>query len=89
MLAAGELLFARLREQSFPLRLLARSLLSSADRFCLLAHLPLGWLLERAAKLHLAKNAFALQLLLQDPHGLFDVVFTDEDLQRDLLFEVS
>ena len=88
MLSADERLFARLRKQSFPLRLLARGLLGSANRFRLLAHLALGRLLEGAAKLHLAKHAFALQLLLQDPHGLFDIVFTDEDLQRDLLFEV-
>ena len=89
MLPAGQRLFARLRKQSFPLGLLPRGLLGPADSFRLLAYLPLGRLLESAAKLHLAEYAFALQLLLQDPHGLFDIVFTDEDLQRDLLFKVS
>jgi hypothetical protein len=31
-------------------------------------------------KLHFPKNAFALELFLQGPKGLFDVVVADADL---------
>ena len=37
------------------------------------------------AKLHLAKQAFALQFLFQDLEGLLDVVVSDEYLQGVLL----
>lgn len=74
-----------LGDQALALCLLAGELPGPADGFALLAHLLLGGLLIGPPPLHLAKNAFALQLLFQDPEGLLDVVFTDENLQRNLL----
>jgi hypothetical protein len=39
-----------------------------------------------AAEFHLAENALALHLFLQRLEGLVDIVVTDENLQRVLLF---
>jgi hypothetical protein len=40
-----------------------------------------------AAKLHLAKDALALHLLLQHLEGLIDIVVTDENLHAAFLFD--
>jgi hypothetical protein len=77
----------RCGDQAFALQLLASGFLRSADRLGLFPDAPLGGLLKRAATLHLAKHTFALKLLLQNPEGLFDVVFAYENLQRDSPFE--
>jgi hypothetical protein len=70
------------------LRLLARHLSGSADGLALLACPLLGRLLIGPSALHLAKNAFALELFLQDPEGLVDVVFANENYQKGPPFEI-
>ena len=40
-----------------------------------------------AMKLHLAKDALALHLLLQHLEGLIDIVVTDENLHAAFLFD--
>ena len=81
----GGPLGARLGRKAFALGLLARRLARPADGFALLAGALLGGLLIGPPALHLAKQAFALELLLQDLEGLLDVVVSDEYLQGFLL----
>jgi hypothetical protein len=50
--------------------------------FCLLAGLALGGFFIRLAALHLTKDALALQLLLEDPESLMDIVVANDDLQN-------
>jgi hypothetical protein len=78
----------RSSDQSFALCLLARHLSGPADGLALLACPLLGWLLIGPPALHLAKNAFALELFLQDPEGLVDVVFANENYQKEPPFEI-
>ena len=75
----------RPRDQTFTLRLLARQLANATNRFGLLADSPFRRLLVCPSSLHLAENALALHLLLEDSHGLIDVVVADQDLQDVLL----
>ena len=81
----GARLGLRHRQQAFTLRELARRLLSPADALLLLARFPLGGLLVGATPLDLAEQAFALELLLQDPEGLFNIVVANENFQSEPL----
>jgi hypothetical protein len=72
-------------QEAFPLSCLPRSFSAAANSLALLARPALGRFLISAAALHLAKQAFALELFLQDPQGLFDIVFTNKDFQSWLL----
>jgi len=73
------------RQQAFALSRLTRGLSASANSLAPLSRPSLGRLFISAAALHLAKQAFALELLLQDPQGLFDIVFANKDFQSGLL----
>lgn len=68
-------------QQAFALRHLAGGLAGAANRFALLAGALLRRLFVGAAALHLAKKAFALELLLEGPQGLVDIVVANENLQ--------
>jgi hypothetical protein len=83
--AGDDALRARVRQQAFTLGKLPRGLSAAANSLAPLSRPPLGRFLISAAALHLAKQTFALELLLQDPQGLFDVVFTNKDFQSWLL----
>jgi hypothetical protein len=83
--AGGDALRAGARQQAFALSSLARGFSASADGLALLSRSTLRRLFIRAPALHLAKQAFALELLLQDPQGLFDIVFANKDFQSGLL----
>lgn len=74
--------------ETFALRLLASELALSSDRLRLFPLRPLGRLLITAPPFHLAEDAFALHLLLQDPKRLVDVVVADENLQGMSLSQV-
>lgn len=67
-------------EQPFALRLLARELARPANRLGPLTSAALGRLLVMLPKLHFAKNALALHLLLQRAERLIDIVVTDSYL---------
>jgi hypothetical protein len=71
----------RTRNQTFALGLLPSGLARAADGLCFLAVLALGRLFIRFTTLHLAKNAFALHLLFQDPESLIDIVIANKYLQ--------
>jgi hypothetical protein len=64
---------------------LPRGFPAAANSLAPLSRPSLGGFLISAAALHLAKQAFALKLLLQHPQGLFDIVFTNKDFQSWLL----
>ena len=64
----------RSSESAFALRLLAREFARTADRFGLLARFLDGRFLEMLLELHFAEHAFALELFLEGPEGLFDVI---------------
>jgi hypothetical protein len=71
----------RAGSETFALRHLSSGLAGPANRFALFARTLLRWLFVGAPTLHLAEQAFALQLLLQRPERLVDIVVTNEDLQ--------
>lgn len=83
--ARGDALRASARQQAFALSRLTRGLSAAANSLAPLSRPSLGRFLISAAALHLAKQAFALKLLLQDPQGLVDIVFTNKDFQSWLL----
>jgi hypothetical protein len=83
--AGGDALRAGTRQQAFALSRLTRGFSASADGLALLSRSTLGRLFIRAPAFHLAKQAFALELLLQDPQGLFDIIFANKDFQSGLL----
>jgi hypothetical protein len=62
------------------LELLACELARTPDCFSLLTGFLNGGLFEMLLKLHFTKNAFALELFLQGPKGLLDVIVADADL---------
>ena len=66
--------------ESLALQPLALKFPRPAHGFCSLAGTAFGRLLKVATELHLAKDAFALHLLLQRLQRLVDVVVTDENL---------
>lgn len=80
---------ARLGDQTFALRLLARGLAGSADGLACLPSSLFGWLFIGPAALHLAKKAFALELLLQHPEGLIDIVVSNSNLQGNSPFKLA
>jgi hypothetical protein len=65
---------------AFALELLARELARTPDGFSLLTGFFDGGFLEMLFKFHFAEHAFALELFLQGPKGLFDVIVADADL---------
>jgi hypothetical protein len=69
------------RDQAFALGQFPGSFARASDSFCLLTGFALGRFFVRLATPHLAKNALALHLLLQDPEGLIDIVVANEYLQ--------
>lgn len=80
---------ARLGDQAFALRLLARGLAGAADGLACFPRSFLGRFLVSPAALHLAEKAFALKLLFQDPEGLIDIVIADGNLQGTSPFRLS
>jgi uncharacterized membrane protein (UPF0136 family) len=70
-------------KKTFALGALAGQLARAAHGLGLFAGALLGGLFVVAAQLHLAENAFALHLLLQDAQRLVDIVVTDKYLQFD------
>jgi hypothetical protein len=72
---------ARLCYQAFAFSQLPRRLSSSANGLALLACSSLGRFLIGPPTLYFTKKAFALELLLQDPEGLVDVVIANENFQ--------
>ena len=52
----------------------------TANGFGLLAGFLDGGFLEMLLELHFAEHAFALELFLEGPKGLFDVIVADADL---------
>ena len=70
------------RDQAFALRQFPGSLARASDGFRLLARLAFRRFFIRFAALHLTKYALALQLLLEDPESLIDIVIANEYLQN-------
>ena len=73
-LASSEMPPESCLEHTLALCFLARQLPGPTDRFGLLACFLDGRLLEMLLELHFAEDALALQLFLQGPKGLVDVV---------------
>src|SRR5690606_5318244 len=71
----------RHRQQPVALGLLAGRLAGTPDGLAYLARALVRGLFIGLAALHLAKQSFALKLLLQDLHGLVDVVVANKYLQ--------
>src|SRR5262249_24523566 len=69
-------------DEALALRLFARELARAAHRLGLLTSRSLGRFFIEPPLLHLAKDALALHLLLQDPESLIDVVIAHEYLQE-------
>src|SRR5690606_5900460 len=69
-------------DQAFALCALASQLAGATNGLGLLASLLLRGLLVVVAKLHLAEDAFALQLLLERAQRLINVVIANDYLQR-------
>ena len=65
---------------TFALRFFACQFTGTADRFSFLARFFLGRFLEMLLELHFTENAFALELFLQSPEGLIDVVVANTNL---------
>jgi hypothetical protein len=67
---------------SIPLALhtLAQELAVAAHRLGLLTGAPLGGFFVTAPQLHFPEHAIALHFLFEDPKGLVDIVFANEDL---------
>jgi hypothetical protein len=74
-------------DQPFTLRLLARKLASSTDRFALFPRGFLRRFFVKSSTLHLAEDAFPLHFLLQYSECLIDIVVADEYLQKTNPFE--
>ncbi|SNR33201.1 hypothetical protein SAMN06265370_102103 [Puniceibacterium sediminis] len=64
----------------FAFQFLARQLAGTTDGFSLLACFFLGRLLELLLETHLTENAFTLELFLQSPKGLIDIVVANTNL---------
>jgi len=72
--------FAERLEAALTLKLLACEFPRTANGFGLLARFLDGGFLEMLLELHFAEHAFALELFLEGPKGLFDVIVADADL---------
>ena len=68
--------------EAFALDALALHFAGAAHGLGGLARAALGGLLVVATQLHLAEHAFALELLLERPERLIDVIVTNENLHR-------
>jgi hypothetical protein len=77
----GKNFFLRRRQKALALGLFAGGLARPADGLGFFTNTLFGRLLVRAPCLHFAEDAFTLHLLLQYPHGLFDIVVAYEYLQ--------
>jgi hypothetical protein len=80
---------ARLCYQAFAFSQLPRRLPSPANGLALLACSSLGRFLIGPPALYFTKKAFALELLLQDPEGLIDVVIANENFQSEPPLEID
>jgi hypothetical protein len=69
------------RQQAFPLQLLASELAGAAHGLGLFASSLFRWFLEMSAELHLAEDALTLQLFLECLESLINVVIANENLQ--------
>jgi hypothetical protein len=67
-------------DHAFALQLLASQFTGTADSFGLLPGFLLGRFLEMLLELHFTENAFALELFLQSPEGLVDVIVANTNL---------
>ena len=67
-------------ERAFTLSFLPRQFTGTANGFSFLARFLDGRLLEMLLELHFTEDAFALELFLQSPEGLIDVVVANADL---------
>jgi hypothetical protein len=65
---------------AFALQLFPGELARTAHGFGGFARFFHGRFLEMLLELHFPKNAFALELFLQSPKGLLDVIVADTDL---------
>jgi hypothetical protein len=65
---------------AFTLGFLARQFTGTTNGFSFLARFLDGRLLEMLLELHFAEYAFTLQLFLQSPKGLIDIVVTNTNL---------
>jgi hypothetical protein len=79
--SGGKRFFLRCGQETFTLGLLAGGFTGAAYSFGLFAHALFRRLLIGAPRLHFTEDAFALHLLLQYSHGLFDIVVAYENLQ--------
>lgn len=79
----AEQLATRCGDTCFALSTLTSKLAGPADRLSLLPCLLFGRLLVIVAQLHLAKHTFALQLLLQRPKRLIDIVIANDYLHAE------
>ncbi len=70
----------RISEETFALRFLPSQLASTANCFGLLARFFLGGFFVMLLELHFTKNALTLELFLQCPEGLIDIVVTNANL---------
>ena len=75
-------------QATFTLRTLPGELAGTADGLGLLARLLFGGLLVVVAKLHLAEDAFALELLLQSAQRLVNIVIANNYLQAEPPFVI-
>mgnify|MGYP006866657258 CR=1 FL=1 len=67
-------------ETAFALKLFPGEFARTPYGFGLLASFLDGGFLEMLLKLHFAEHAFALELFLEGPKGLLDVIVADADL---------
>ena len=65
---------------AFALCLFPREFARTANGFGLLTGFFDGGFLEMLLELHFAEHAFALELFLEGPEGLLDVIVADADL---------
>lgn len=72
---------AALGDQTFAHRVLACQLARATDGFALFTDALFRRLFERTASLHFTKDAFTLQLALQNTESLIDIVVSDQNLQ--------
>jgi hypothetical protein len=78
---------ARSREQALALSKFPRGFLSPADSFALLPHSFLRRLFIGSPSLNFTEETFALELLLQDPQGLFNIIVANENFQSGTPFK--
>ena len=67
-------------QPTLTLKFFPREFPRTANGFGLLARFLDGGFLEMLLELHFAEHAFALELFLESPKGLFDVIVADADL---------